>query len=144
VFPTFQTDFSCELCGLITNGTGTDAAFVLAVTENYHGEVATHDVLKCIVAKYPEDQTKLNGVRISLDGTGTVWGEFGMVDALRKKKAAIEPWLCDAQPEVRTFAARHIQHLDLMIADEQRRAEEEKAFRELQYDEDDDKKNDED
>jgi hypothetical protein len=136
VFPNFQPEISHELCELVTNGTGTDADFVLAVMENYHGEPATHEVLKRIVAKYPKDQSKLSGVSISFDSTGVVMGEFGFVEAMRQKKTAIEPWLTDPRPEVRTFADKHIRDLDLRIADEQRRAEERKAMRTLEYDDD--------
>ena len=49
-FPKFQAEISNELCELVTNGTGTDADFVLAVMENYHGEPATHEALKRIVS----------------------------------------------------------------------------------------------
>jgi hypothetical protein len=121
----------------VTNGTSADADFVLAVMENYHGETATHEVLKGIVAKYPDDQSKLTGVGISFDSTGVVVGEFGYVDAIRRKKAAIEPWLTDPRPEVRAFAENHIRDFDLRIADEQRRAEGRKALRELEYDDGD-------
>jgi ppGpp synthetase/RelA/SpoT-type nucleotidyltranferase len=139
-FPKFQAEISHELCELVTNGTGTDADFALAVMGNYRGEPATHEVLKRIVEKYPEDQSKLTGVSISFDNTGMVWGEFGFVDAIRQKKAAIEPWLTDPRPKIQAFAAKHIRDLDLRIADEQRRAEERKALRELEYHDDDDHK----
>ncbi|MHB8380754.1 MAG: hypothetical protein ACYDC3_00230, partial [Candidatus Binataceae bacterium] len=98
----------------------------------------THEVLKCIVVKYPEDQSKLSGVCISIDSTGGVTGEFGFVEAMRQKKAAIGPWSDDPRPEVRAFVAKHLRDLDLRIADEQRRAEESKALRELQFEEDGD------
>jgi hypothetical protein len=139
VFPQFQAEISNELCKLVTNGTGTDADFVLAVMGNYHGEPATHEVLKLIVAKYPEDQSKLAGVRISLDNAGVVWGEFGFVEAMRQKKTAVESWLTDPRPEVRAFAGSHMRSLGLRIADEQRRAEEGKMMRQLQYDDEDGK-----
>jgi hypothetical protein len=134
-FPKFQSKLSHELCELVTNGMGTDADFVLAVMENYRGEPATHEVLKCIVVKFPEDESKLTGVGISLDNTGVVGGEFGFVDAMREKKTAIAPWLTDPRAEVQEFARKHIRDLDVRIADEQRRAEERKALRQLQYDE---------
>jgi hypothetical protein len=146
-FPKFQAEISDELCELVTNGTGTDADFALAVMENYHGEPATHEVLRRIVAKYPQDKSKLSGVSISFDSTGVVWGEFGFVEAMRQKKAAIEPWLSDPRPEVRAFAGKHIRELDLRIAEEQRRAEGERAMRTLENDdedEDDDEKKDDD
>ena len=122
----------------LSRGTGADADFVLAVMENYRGGPATHEVLKRVAAKYPEDQSKLLGVSISFDNTGVVTGEFGFVQAMREKKVAIAPWLSDPRPEVRTFAEEHIRNLDLHIADEQRRAEERKALSRLQYDEDED------
>src|SRR5947208_9540893 len=130
VFPKFQPEISHELCELVTAGTSTDADFVLAVMENYHGEPETHEVLKRIVAKYPQDQSKLSGVRISFDSTGVVMGNFGFAEAMRQKKAALDPWLTDPHPEVRAFAEKHIRELDLRITDEQRRAEDEKALRE--------------
>ncbi len=139
-FPNFEAKISDALCELVNSGTGTDADFVLAVMENYHGEPATHEVLKRIVAKFPEDQSKITGVNMSFDSTGVVMGEFGFAEAMRQKKTAIEPWLSDSRPEVRAFAERHIRGLDLRIADEQRRAEERKALRELDYDDDDEKK----
>jgi len=138
-FPKFQSEISNELGELVTNGTGTDADFVLAVMENYHGEVATHEVLKRIVAKYPRDPSKLSGVGVSFDSIDGVVGEFGFVDAMREKKAAIEPWLSDPRPEVRAFAEKHIGNLDVCIADEQRRAEGEEAMRMLDYDDDQDR-----
>jgi hypothetical protein len=51
---------------------------------------------------------------------------------------AIEPWLSDPRPGVRAFAEKHIRDLNLRIADEQRRAEERKALRRLQFDENED------
>ena len=133
-FPRFGPEIASALGELVTNGTGTDADFVLAVMENYRGEPTTHEVLKRVVAKYPDDQKKLTGVTISFDNTGVVSGEFGMVDAIRRKKAAMEPWLADHRPEVGTFAQTYIRQADLRIADEQRRAETSKALRELDYD----------
>lgn len=137
-FPKVESEISHELCDLVTSGTGVDADFVLAVMENYHGEPETHEVLKHIVVKYPKDKSKLLGVGISIDSTGIVSGEFGLAEAMRQKKATIERWATDPRPEVRAFAAQHIRDLDLRIADEQRRAEERKALRELEFDEDGD------
>jgi ppGpp synthetase/RelA/SpoT-type nucleotidyltranferase len=133
-FPKFGPEIADALGELVTNGRSADADFVLAVMENYRGEPTTHEVLKRIVAKYSNDQKRLTGVTISFDNTGVVSGEFGMVDAIRRKKAAMEPWLTDQRPEVRAFAETYIRQADLRIADEQRRAETRKALRELEYD----------
>jgi len=110
--------------------------------DNYHGEPATHEVLKRIIARYPNDESKLSGVSISFDSTDVVVGEFGLVEAMRQKKAAIQPWLTDPRPEVQTFAEKHIRDLDMRIANEQRRADERKAMRTLEYDDEDDDRKD--
>ena len=136
-FPKFGPEIADALGELVTNGTNADADFVLAVMENYRGEPMTHEVLKRVVAKYPDDQNKLTGVTISFDNMGGVSGEFGFVDAIRRKKAAMEPWLADQRLEVRTFAETYMRQADLRIADEQRRAETRKALRELEYDDGD-------
>jgi hypothetical protein len=143
-FPEFGPEIADALGELVTNGTSADADFVLAVMENRRGEPTTHEVLKRVVAKYSDDQSKLASVTISFENTGVVSGEFGMVDAIRRKKAAMEPWLADHRPEVRTFAESYIRQADLRIADEQRRAEARKALRELDYDDGDDGKDGDD
>jgi hypothetical protein len=140
-FPKFGPEIADALGELVTNGRSGDVDFVLAVMENYRGEPTTHEVLKRIVAKYPNDQKRLTGVTISFDNTGTVSGEFGMVDAIRRKQAAMKPWLADQRSEVRSFAQIYIRQADLRIADEQRRAETRKALRELEYNDGDDGKN---
>jgi hypothetical protein len=134
VFPTFDSSIADALANLVTNGTGEDAEFVVAVMENYHDKPETHDVLKLIVTKYPNDSGKLGGVAVSLDGSGIVHGEFGFVEAIRKKKAAIGRWLSDPRPEVQAFAAEYLRQADLRLADEQRRADDRKAMRDLRFD----------
>ncbi|QEX20804.1 hypothetical protein FRZ61_07230 [Hypericibacter adhaerens] len=137
-YPEFSAEISRRLCELITNGSKADAEYAIGIMMNYHGEAAIHDVLKCIVAKYPNDEEVLAGVRISIDSTGTTVGEYGRVEAMRQKKAAIASWLSDPNPDIRAFAERHTLDLGTEIADEQRRAEQRQALRRLEYDKDDD------
>ena len=40
-------------------------------------------------------------------------GAYGMVEAVRRKKALIEEWLKDPRDKVRAFAADHLRELDL-------------------------------
>jgi len=142
-FPKFSTQFSEMLKSLVLNGTESDCDFVLAIMENYKGELATHEVLKAIIEKYPDSQTKWDGVSISFDNTGVVHGEFGFVEALRAKRLDIEPWLNDTRQSVRNFAEEHIRGLDLRIIDEQKRAEDSIAMRKLLYENDEDSETDE-
>ena len=121
---------------LVTSGNETDADFVLGVVQNYDGEPSTHEVLKRIVDRYPQDKSKLSQVRISFDNTGVVSGEFGMVDAYRAKKQAILEWASDPRPEVRHFAETHAVELELNIVAEQKRADEDIEMRRRQFDAD--------
>ena len=133
-FPSCPSDFAEELAKLADDGTEADVKFILAVMENYHGEDTTHEVLKRIIVKFPNDENIQTSVIISLESTGVVSGEFGFANALRDKLEIARKWQTDPRPEVRTFADAHIQSLQLRIVDEQRRAEERKALRELEYD----------
>ena len=92
-------------------------------------------VLKEIVSRFPHDDRKMNGVRISIDSTGVVSGEFGLVDAWRGKKESLRHWLTDERRAVKAFAEKHIAELDRMIAAESRRVEAERERRNRSNDE---------
>lgn len=132
-FPGCTPEFGEALALLARDGTGKDAEFVLDVLQNYLGEETCHEALKRIIARFPDDKKKMSEVRISLDSTGVVSGEFGMVDALRTKKAMLAPWLGDERPEVKAFATEHMRELDIRIAAEQLRAEQDREMRNRDY-----------
>ncbi|MBB4424516.1 hypothetical protein GGD66_003062 [Bradyrhizobium sp. CIR48] len=134
-FPGCPPTFANELTELAKGGTKDDVEFILSVLENYEGEETTHDVLKEIVARFPEEENIRTGVAISFENTGLVTGEFGFANAFREKLRMIRSWENDSRPQVRKFSEGMIGHLELRIADEQRRAEERKALRELEYEE---------
>jgi hypothetical protein len=108
---------------MAANGSDEDVGFVLGILQNYKGEAATHPVLKALVNRLPEDDRRLGQVDISLQNAGGVWGEFGLVEAIRGKKAEMASWLDDPRPRVKGFAAEYIRRLDQRIASEQRSAE---------------------
>ena len=137
-FPDCTPEFGAALAELVKAGGDTEADFALAILQNYRGETSTYLVLKEIVSRFPENVSKINRVRIAIDNTGVVSGEFGFVEAWRTKKESLTEWLADERPAVRAFAEKHIAELDLMIASEQRRAEAEMEMRNRSYDEEDD------
>jgi hypothetical protein len=141
-FPSCPPNFAEELAKLAEEGTDADVKFVLAVMENYHGEETTHEALKRIVKRFPNDENIRTSVSISLESTGVVMGELGFANALRDKLEIARKWKTDPRPEVRAFADAHIQSLQLRIANEHRRAEERKALRELEYDQGEELKKD--
>ena len=129
MFPSFPENLAHELTALAATGTDDDLGFILQVLRAYQGQQTTHEVVKELVARLPEDDQRLGIAEICLQSTGTVSGEFGFAEAYRTRKAQIETWLNDARPRVRTFAERFVRRLEQSIAAEQRRAEQGKELR---------------
>jgi hypothetical protein len=128
VFPAFPDEFAKSLSDMAANGTDDDIGFILGILQNYKGEPAMHSVLIALVNRVPGDDPRLSEVDISLQNTGVVRGEFGFVEAFRRKKAEMESWLEDDRPRVRSFAKEYIRKLDGRIASEQRSAEQSKEL----------------
>lgn len=137
-FPNCTPEFATALAELVKAGGDTEVDFALAILRNYCGEISAHTVLKEIVSRFPDDNSKVSRVRIAIDSTGVVCGEFGMADAYRAKKEALGDWLTDERPAVKAFAEKHIAGLDLMITSERVRVEAEREMRKRDYDEGDD------
>jgi hypothetical protein len=81
----------------------------------------------------PENDPRLNTLEICLSNTDPVWGEFGMVEAYRKKKEAISLWLEDSRPKIREFAASYVRGMKQQISSEQRSAETRRELRMRDY-----------
>jgi hypothetical protein len=81
----------------------------------------------------PADDPLLDEIEVALDSTGLVSGEFGFVEAYRRKKSELALWLSDPRESVQSFARRHALCLDQQIAAEQLRSEEQLALRKRNY-----------
>lgn len=134
-FPNCIPEFAGALAGLVKAGGDMEADFSLAVLQNYPGEASTYAVLKEIVSRFSHDDRKMSNVRISIDSTGVVSGDFGLADAWRVKKESLRHWLTDERLPVKAFAEKHIAELDGMIAAESRRVEAERERRNRANDE---------
>jgi ppGpp synthetase/RelA/SpoT-type nucleotidyltranferase len=134
MFPAFPENLAHELTALAATGADDDVGFILQVLRAYQGQQTTHEVVKELVARLPEDDPRLEIAETCLRSTGVVGGEFGFVEAYRTRKAQIETWLTDARPPVRSFAEKFVRLLGQSIAAEQRRAEQNKEMRRLHYD----------
>jgi hypothetical protein len=133
VFPSFTEGLAGALVGLVEGGGNDDIEFALHTLHNYKGEATLHPVAKAIVARLPVDDSRLGRVEIILENTGGVWGEFGMVEGLRERKALMTGWLDDRNALVKGFAERAIRQFDNRIAMEQRSAEMRKEQRKRDY-----------
>jgi hypothetical protein len=129
MFPTFPETLAHELTTFAATGTDDDAGFILRVLRAYQGQQTTHEVVKELVARLPEDDPRLQTAEICLQSTGVVGGEFEFVEAYRTRKAQIETWLTDTRPQMRSFAEKFARRLKQSIAAEQRRAVQDKEMR---------------
>ena len=134
-FPNCTPEFAAALAELVKAGGDTEADCSLAILQNYLGETSTDVVLQEIVSRFPHDERKMDGVRISINSTGVVSGEFGLAEAWRVKKESLMQWLTDERRAVKVFAEKHIAELDRMIASERRRVKAEREMRDRSQDE---------
>ena len=133
-FPQCTTELTAAVLEVCKAWTSEDVDFALRALHNYSGEPAIHDVMKAIVRAVAEDDGRLGRVTMLVENTGGVWGEKGLVDALRERKALVKKWLNHEEPKVKGFAQRTIRHLDNRIATEMREADmrKEKRMRDVE------------
>lgn len=133
MFPAFPENLARELTALAVTGTDEDVSFILQVLRAYQGQLTTHEVVKELVARLPEDDERLQIAEICLQATGVVSGEFGFAQEYRTRKAQMETWFTDPRLRVRSFAESFVRRLEQTIAFEQRRAEQSKELRRRHY-----------
>jgi len=134
IFPNFPPEFEGILQSLIKGHDRADLEFVVNILRAYDdGQVFIYGLCKEIVAILPPEDPLLDEIKVALDSTGVVTGEFGFVEAFKRKKNQIEEWLSDPRERVQKFAKRHLHSLDQRIAAEKRRSEEELELRKREY-----------
>ncbi|MBK9306303.1 MAG: PilZ domain-containing protein [Nitrospira sp.] len=122
-FPTCTSEFAAALAEFVKTGRDLEIDFTLALLQNYLGSTSIDDVLKEIVAHFPQDSRKMDEVRTILNSPGARSGEFGLANAWRVKQESLTRWLTDERTAVTAFAAQHMAELDHMIMEERRRVE---------------------
>lgn len=133
IFPDITEVLAKALSDVFSTGDEENVPFSIAVLRAYDGAEAALELCKEIAAVLPEGDEKLNDLDIALNGTGTVSGEFGFVEAYQSKKRVVELWLNDSRPNVVAFAKRCLHGLELRIASEQNRAEQRQALDKLNW-----------
>lgn len=117
IFPKFSNDLEQVLISYVHRET----SYWLAITKIlklYHGRTPTHNVFKELVKVISLDnKTLVSELTIALKQEGVVDGEFGFVEAYKKKAESVTSWLDDENSKVREFAQRFI---DLMQKDADR------------------------
>lgn len=133
IFPHFSTEFEAELIDLVRTGEEDNLQFVLAVLRTYDGQVFLYNVCMEIVKLLPENNKHLNEVRIVLDSTGVVSGEYGYAEAKAKKIKDLEPLLNNKDARIVKFVGEFIEDLAEGEKVERKSAEEEIELRKFQY-----------
>lgn len=108
-------------------------SFIVGILRNYEGQLFLHGIFKFIIKNTPILSEFWNELAIALQSTGVVSGEFGFVEAYKRKIEEVVDWLSDPNPKVVRFTEWYISGLNSNIALEQASAEEQLALRKHQF-----------
>lgn len=133
VFPDFSDPLVDHLKSLIASGNRDDLVYVAFVLREFEGNPKIDEIAKELVEALPPDDSLLTDVRIAIENSGVVAGEFGLVEVYKDRKDRVAKWLEDTRPKVMAFAADFMHRLDNEIAAEQKRAEDGIARRKAKY-----------
>ncbi|RYX29476.1 hypothetical protein, partial [Legionella pneumophila] len=141
IFPEFSKEVEEKFLSLISNNDKTDQLIVIDILRTYNGIDSIYNTCRELVRLLPSDSELLDGVMDVLDKTGVVSGEDGFVKEYSQKVHNIKPWLEDNNYDVRQFAERFTNIMEMRVIQEKQRAEERIALLKHQYG--DDNKNEE-
>jgi hypothetical protein len=102
----------------------------------FEGKSFLNPICKAAISNSLGNEVVTKEVSSILQETGVVSGEYGFADAREEKKQQLSDWLTDKDENVQKFAKSFFHQMDLEIASERRRAEEQIALRKLEYGED--------
>jgi hypothetical protein len=120
----------------LASGQRNDALFALEVLGATEGQDAVLDFARSAVARWADDEAVIVRVHRAVGHEGMTVGAFGLVKALKAKKARLESWRSDPSERVQAFAQEVIHDLEQRIAIETRRTQAMLARRRMQYGED--------
>ncbi|EKE20582.1 MAG: hypothetical protein ACD_7C00522G0004 [uncultured bacterium] len=124
IFPGFGEKFERALLDLIKEGGENNAKIVGSILDKYDGQIFLHNVCKEFIRKYPSTKDYTNEVIHILSKTGTVMGEYGFMDAYKKKREEIQIWKKEKDKKILSFLKEYESYLDKQIKYEQKRADE--------------------
>ena len=133
VFPNVTAELEDILLGVISPQDRASLELVIGILRNYEGQTFTHRILQALVDALEPGDPLLAHVRIALEETGVMRGEFGAVEAYQRKRDEVHGWLSDSRQRVVLFADNYIRELERIIAFEQRRAENELEMRKHEF-----------
>lgn len=132
-FPTFGEPLEGLLLKYIDAADDDDIAFVIGVLRAYDGSTSILQVCKAIIKTVPERSGFWSDVAATIEATGVVRGEYGMVEALERKQQEISNWKYDENEHIRAFAEWLTVSLQRQSEHERQRANDELALRKYRY-----------
>ena len=133
VYPNFEEPLPTVLADIIDNADTDDLAFVASSLQGFDGRAELLPVLRAILASDKANDEIAQAVSRVLLETGVMTGEFGAAQTYQAKADQLVPWLGDENIRVADFAAREIHKFEMLVASENRRAQEEIMMRRLQH-----------
>ncbi|MDE0206118.1 MAG: RelA/SpoT domain-containing protein [Candidatus Tectomicrobia bacterium] len=133
IYPNFEEPLPTVLLDIVDNADTEDLTFLASSLQGFDGRAGLLPVLRAILASAAaNDEVSQVVYRVLLE-TGIMTGEFGAAQTYQAKADQLAPWLSDENSRVAEFAARAIHKFEMMVASENRRAQEEIAMRRLRY-----------
>ena len=134
IFPEITDTLKQAMLAIVATGESTTTSALVQLLHNYNATPAAVDICReVIAAASPDEKRLLDEVTMAITSTGTLTGEFGIVEAHKKQRALLEPWLEDQRSNVAAFATRFIGQVDRNMAAEQDRVEQEVAIEKLRW-----------
>ncbi|MFW1250844.1 hypothetical protein ACEV8Q_13120 [Vibrio parahaemolyticus] len=136
-FPVFDDNLidviTCHLNPLDTN----ELNIILSIVKSYEGHTSIYPLVKEILKKIDCSDHNIRCVRVALNSTGVVTGEYGFVNALNLRLEEVTPWLDDDDANVVKFTYKYIESLKEEIEQETKRVDERVAIEKHRYGEED-------
>lgn len=136
IFPVLSESMQKTLVRVIHDGGDSELAFVSGILQAYNGEAFIHPVARELIKRLPAGSRLLTEIKIALENTGVVSGEFGMAEAYERKRLDALDWLRDPNDRIQKFAAEYIAELESMRDSERVRSEESIILHKFNYGED--------
>lgn len=134
LFPNFEPPLQQLLqTHVVTDRDG--IIFVLSVLRAYQGQAFLHPLLQEIVDRLDAGDDLLTIVRIVIDSTGVLMGEYGSVEAHEIRMRIVAVWANDSRVKVQEFGARYLKSAKNSLAWERRHADANIAMRKVEWDE---------
>ncbi len=134
IFPTFDKVLEKELIKLIKSKNNKKVEIVFNILRAYEGEEFLHNVCKELVREYPKNKDYHKKIFTVLSQMGAVWGEYGSVKGLEKKKEEIQSWKKDKNKAIKLFVKKYEDYLEKRILYEKKQADKVIELRKRRFD----------